>query len=324
MPNLINFGGIVFVMSILFLITIGIIVLISYYFEQKKKKDYYNSSYYLFTQNDYSVMRKDLGLLGEYETFKQLKVYENYGGKFLYNIYLPKEDGKTTEIDMMFLSPKGLFVFESKNFSGYIIGDMDHNEWIQSLNKHTKNKFYNPVRQNANHIEYLKKNLTKQLPIYSIVVFSERCSLKKVPAPTSDTYVIKRHQVKDVVKWILNHTNEVMSYREVRELQESLFPYSQRNKEEKIKHINDIRNYKENVVNANQKDEELRHKLKAFRTEMARKYRKPLYYIFNDDELEQLITIKPKKQSDVYNILPKVKANYYSKEIVRIINEIIS
>lgn len=39
------------------------------------------------------------------------------------NLYLPKEDGSTTEIDLIMLSETGILVFESKNYSGWIFGD---------------------------------------------------------------------------------------------------------------------------------------------------------------------------------------------------------
>ena len=45
-----------------------------------------------------------------------------------------------------------------------------------------KNRFYNPIWQNAGHIKALKTffNEYQDVPVYSLVVFSERCELKKV------------------------------------------------------------------------------------------------------------------------------------------------
>ena len=36
---------------------------------------------------------------------------------------MSKEDGETSEVDLIFITQKGIFVFESKNYSGWIFGD---------------------------------------------------------------------------------------------------------------------------------------------------------------------------------------------------------
>ena len=63
-------------------------------------------------------MRRDLGRFGKYmTTYRNLRRYEKEGTRFLFNLYIPKGENGTTEIDMLMLSTKGLFVFESKNYS---------------------------------------------------------------------------------------------------------------------------------------------------------------------------------------------------------------
>ena len=44
------------------------------------------------------------------------------GGKILRNVYVPKGDGEMAEIDVMCVTGKGVFVIESKNYSGWIFG----------------------------------------------------------------------------------------------------------------------------------------------------------------------------------------------------------
>ena len=44
------------------------------------------------------------------------------GGKTLRNAYVSKGDGETAEIDVMCVTGKGVFVIESKNYSGWIFG----------------------------------------------------------------------------------------------------------------------------------------------------------------------------------------------------------
>lgn len=86
-------------------------------------KEYQKGAYYQFTKNSYFSMRSDLGKYGEYLIYKQLKHLERMGGKFLFNLYIPKGKEETTEIDVLLLCSKGLFVLESKNCSGWIFGN---------------------------------------------------------------------------------------------------------------------------------------------------------------------------------------------------------
>ena len=59
------------------------------------------------------------GKLGEVLTAKELKYVQLFGrkGRILRNIYVPKDNGETSEIDLLYITQKGIFVFESKNYS---------------------------------------------------------------------------------------------------------------------------------------------------------------------------------------------------------------
>lgn len=73
------------------------------------------------------------GRKGEYLIYQQLKDYEAKGGKFLFNCYLPRENNKTTEVDVILISEDGIFAFESKNYSGWIFGNEKSKTWTQTL-----------------------------------------------------------------------------------------------------------------------------------------------------------------------------------------------
>lgn len=61
-----------------------------------------------------------VGRRGEKLTEKELNLVKLFGrnGKVLRNIYVPKQNGETSEIDVVFITQKGIFVIESKNCSG--------------------------------------------------------------------------------------------------------------------------------------------------------------------------------------------------------------
>lgn len=61
-----------------------------------KYKQYRKSTYYHITNNSYLSVCFNKGLLGEYLLYKRLRSFENTGGKFLFNLYIPSGN-KTTE-----------------------------------------------------------------------------------------------------------------------------------------------------------------------------------------------------------------------------------
>lgn len=81
------------------------------------------------------------GRRGEKLTEKELKMVRFFGrdGKTLRNVYIPKGNGRTSEIDVMYITEKGIFVFESKNYSGWIFGDEDGQYWTAMLPNREKN-----------------------------------------------------------------------------------------------------------------------------------------------------------------------------------------
>lgn len=85
------------------------------------------------------------------------------------------------QIDCLALNASGIFVFESKDYSGYIYGHGERQNWTQVLNfGREKHQFYNPVRQNQAHIDAIRGIVPPDIPIYSIIVFSRGATLKVI------------------------------------------------------------------------------------------------------------------------------------------------
>ena len=61
-----------------------------------------------------------VGQIGEGKIAKDLGVLDLFGykGYCLQNLYIPRSDGNTSEIDILYLTQKGLFVIESKKLLG--------------------------------------------------------------------------------------------------------------------------------------------------------------------------------------------------------------
>ena len=208
---------------------------------------YVTSSYYKVTHNSYITIYLDLGRRGEYLTYNKLRYLEKYGAKFLFNLYLNKENGETTETDLVLLTKKSVFVIESKNYSGWIFGNESQQMWTQSLpqgkgRSSLKEKFYNPIWQNRTHIKYIGKELPQSLPVYSVIVFSERCTLKKVTKTSANVVVVKRENLSEEISRILNQQEEAVSQKEIDGIYTSFYPMTQVSDEIKKKHIENINN----------------------------------------------------------------------------------
>lgn len=204
-----------------------------------------HETYYKITGNSFLKTIFDAGKYGEYLTYKKLKEYEADGGKFLFNCYLPKEDGKTTEIDVLLIHSTGIFVIESKNYSGWIFGSENSKTWTQTLRcgngKIRKEHFYNPIMQNSTHVKWLKEIVGTNIPIYSLIAFSERCTLKDITVESSDVIVINRQDISESVKHMGNRSIQALSKMDISRIQEMLYPYTQTTEYEKQQHIENIK-----------------------------------------------------------------------------------
>lgn len=210
------------------------------------------TEYYKQTRKKLFTFLSDKGSYGEYLTYKALKHYEKSGAKFLFNCYLPAQDEKTSEIDVMMLHSSGIYVFESKNYSGWIFGSEDGKTWTQTLpsgREAHKEHFYNPVMQNRSHIKWLRKQIGDSVPIHSIIVFSERCELKNITMHSNDIKVINRYNLSLVVSAISKETADVVSTSTIAELYSLLLKYVNVPQAVKEQHIRDIENMNHMVKN---------------------------------------------------------------------------
>ncbi|MFZ3577231.1 nuclease-related domain-containing protein [Virgibacillus sp. DJP39] len=184
----------------------------------------------------------DTGNYGEFLTFSYLEKLKGHH-RLLTNLYIPKKDGSTTEIDLIMLSQTGIYVFESKNYSGWIFGDEKNKNWVQTLPNKQKNRFFNPIWQNKGHISALQYTLEMNNDeLYkSYIIFSERCTLKKMKVTSQNVKVMKRNAlIKTIKKDIMGSIN-MMEIEEVEQLYLKLLRYTKAEEAVKKAHIESIR-----------------------------------------------------------------------------------
>ena len=224
----------------------GVVMLFAKLINKLRIENYKSSKYYQETKKEFDEVYNDIGTLGEFYTFDKLGKIKGYK-KLISNCYVPKDNGTTTEIDLIMIHETGIYVFESKNYSGWIFGSEKNQYWTQSLpignGQIEKRKFFNPVIQNKVHIKWLSNLLTEyaNIPIYSYIIFSRRCTLKKIEIESSNIFVMNRDILPNVLKNKLNILPKILTNQEIDNIYEILKPLTIVDNETKKKHIETIK-----------------------------------------------------------------------------------
>lgn len=184
---------------------------------------------------------ENVGQFGEFSTEFALTNHNLDGDLVvLKNLYVPSR-GRTTEIDLLMLHEKGIFVFESKNYGGWIFGSENQLNWTQSFQNGEKYKFYNPIRQNRTHIKALSDFLEKPTSDFmSYIVFSERCTLMKVPDDTDDVVIVRRQDMLKKLRHALKSAPFKYSHDEIQSMVIKLKPLTEKTTSEKQQHVDDV------------------------------------------------------------------------------------
>ncbi|PTQ85977.1 nuclease-like protein [Trichococcus patagoniensis] len=200
-------------------------------------KKYNNSGYKDASGHSYFDTMTDSGRKGEYLIYRYLERLDGQH-KLLANIYLPKADGTTTEIDLIMISATGIYVFESKNYSGWIFGDENSKFWTQSLKGGKKFRFYNPIWQNKKHISVLQNHLGLGSEMFrSYIIFSEHCELKKMFVHSPEVKVMNRDVMFKEMALDVAHLANRLSILEINQIYNDLSRYALADAATKQAHI---------------------------------------------------------------------------------------
>ena len=148
------------------------------------------------------------GTLGEARQEIRLHTLDREKYKVINDIIIPNKD-KTSQIDHLIISNYGIFVIENKNFSGSIYGSEKDRSWTQVMGK-SRNTFYNPILQNYGHIKALQALIGNNKQIYSIIVFGEKATLKKIDIENENIKVINETKLLETIKTYKESLNKVL------------------------------------------------------------------------------------------------------------------
>ena len=174
------------------------------------------------------------GKLGEKRVALKLRNIPN--SVLINDLTFSVNDNKTCQIDHVLVCSRGIFVIETKTYSGRIYGDDSKREWTQVLQYgKVKNIFYSPVKQNNTHIYELSKRINNH-NIFNCVVF-----VKNNISFIESEYV---YSLRNIKKFIMKQP-EIYAYNDVELIANSIKNLHQdiSNKE----HVKNIKKMQENI-----------------------------------------------------------------------------
>jgi hypothetical protein len=164
-----------------------------------------------------------------------------------HDLFIENKNGKFSQSDIVVATTEGIIVFEVKDYSGWIFGNGNHLHWTKVLAYGKKKyRFYNPIKQNKNHIESLRKQLMQfeNIPFFSVIVFYGDCELKEINFVPEGTFLVKFPRIFEVLR-LIKKNNESAPYSNKKEVlgilkQAVLKGESLSNQEKHIENINDM------------------------------------------------------------------------------------
>lgn len=183
--------------------------------------------------------QEKLGRRGEQQIRRKLSKLDRESYSVLYDLLLPNGQGGTTQVDHIVLSKYGIFVIETKNFSGWIYGDEKNQQWTQVIYR-KKNRFYNPILQNKSHIRSIEQllQLPSQIPVVSVVVFTNKAELKDIQVHSKHTAVLSEQRL---LSFIQSYSVPVTTFTEAEK-------WKNRLKESAIKGSKAVKNHVQGIL----------------------------------------------------------------------------
>jgi len=196
---------------------------------------------------DYRRFIKERGRYGEFQLWRKAKRFVGKDARWLTNLYLPKKDGTTCEIDLVAICHRGVLVFESKNYGGWIYGDEKSPYWYQMLRKDVSRRarkytFFNPIMQNGMHCRVLREQLCiGDDAVHSMIVFGNQCRLKEIRYDAKRTMICRKAQLGRKIRAL---PKNALTNSEIEQIFERLKPYTDVTRKEKLAHIAHIQDHK--------------------------------------------------------------------------------
>ena len=285
------------------------------------------------------------GLEGENEIKYQLSK-SNLGLYVLRDINIECE-GLKAQIDYVVLTKMYCYFIECKNLVGNITVN-ENGDFIREYNinnRKIKKGMYSPLRQVEAQRDVYKKIWNNRLSSNKVLNFIKRALSENnytdthrvlVVAANNETILNTKYAPKNIkdkviradalvrkIQYDLDKSDKTIWYskKEVEDWANTFLNINVTNNTNYYEFYKDKFIGKEVVKKVN--DDELRKRLLTFRTERSKELNYPAYYVFNNEELDKLVELRPMTLEELKNsnILAPIKVKTHGELIIQIINE---
>ncbi len=181
------------------------------------------------------------GLDGEYEI--QNIIGDDIEGKqySIHDLLFETANNNTCQIDHIVINENGIWVIETKNYSGMIFGTENQQYWMQVLAYgNEKRQFYNPIKQNQTHIYHLSNYLNVKNIFHNVVVFLPKADISNVNA--------KEVCLSDQLNNVISQSTPIkLSKRKIKEYYTKLITLQENSDVTLEEHINNIETAQYNI-----------------------------------------------------------------------------
>lgn len=276
----------------------------------------------------------EYGLAGEKEVLYEL-LHSGIGMYILHNVSFEYK-GKSAQIDFVVITARCTYFIECKNFIGNITINSkgDFVRTYMKNNRKVTEGTYNPITQSKRHLEIIKEenydnanilykmNFEKTFDSfhdYIVVMANPKTIINDKYAPKNiKERLVKADQIIECLKRLESKRDPFRFEKDIKKVADV---YIESNKEKSLLKSFIAEYEKENIKDDNK--ETIRAELKKYRLQKAKSLNYKPYFIFNDQTLEEILSIMPRTLTDLKKIsgLGDKKMEFYGQDIINIINE---
>lgn len=185
------------------------------------------------------------GSMGEW--FAKIYMERQTDMLVLHDVLIDGANGYTSQIDLILIGNKGLYIIEIKMFDeARIYGDVTKQKWYY-YKYGNKYEIYNPIMQNKKHVNYLKRFLKDfgDIPFFSIVTMF--CDDYKVTGDYGEDIVICNSlpMMEQSIYKISENKNITLDDKKKQEIFEYIKKNQYAGKEARTEHKKKVNAYKE-------------------------------------------------------------------------------
>lgn len=276
----------------------------------------------------------EYGLAGEKQVLYEL-LHSGIGMYILHNVSFEYK-GKSAQIDFVVITARCTYFIECKNFIGNITINSkgDFVRTYMKNNRKVTEGTYNPITQSKRHLEIIKEenydnanilykmNFEKTFDSfhdYIVVMANPKTIINDKYAPKNiKERLVKADQIIECLKRLESKRDPFRFEKDIKKVADV---YIESNKEKSLLKSFIAEYEKENIKDDNK--ETIRAELKKYRLQKAKSLNYKPYFIFNDQTLEEILSIMPRTLTDLKKIsgLGDKKIEFYGQDIINIINE---